>query len=32
MSATAGTLNPHQPKQVIGASQVEFWADPELSR
>jgi hypothetical protein len=30
MSATAGTLNPHQPKQVIGASQVELWADPGL--
>jgi len=29
-SASAGTLNPHQPKQVIGASQVERWADPGL--
>ncbi len=27
-SATAGTLNPHQPKQVIGASQIETWAAP----
>ena len=31
MSATAGTLNPHQPKQVIGASQIEKWADPRVS-
>ena len=30
-SASAGTLNPHQPKQVIGASQIETWADPGLS-
>jgi hypothetical protein len=29
-SASAGTLNPHQPKQVIGASQIERWADPGL--
>ena len=27
-SASAGTLNPHQPKRVVGASQVERWADP----
>ncbi|MBI5323640.1 hypothetical protein [Bradyrhizobium sp.] len=27
-SATAGTLNPHQPKQVIASSQIERWADP----
>jgi hypothetical protein len=27
-TASAGTLNPHQPKQVVGASQVESWADP----
>jgi len=27
-SATAGTLNPHQPKQIIGASHIERWADP----
>jgi hypothetical protein len=27
-SATAGTLNPHQPKRIIGASQIEVWADP----
>jgi len=26
-SATAGTLNPHQPKQIIGASHIERWAD-----
>jgi len=29
-SASAGTLNPHQPKQVIGSSQIERWADPGL--
>lgn len=29
-SASAGTLNPHQPKQVIAASQIESWADPGL--
>ena len=29
-SASAGTLNPHQPKQVIGAAQIERWADPGL--
>jgi hypothetical protein len=29
-SVSAGTLNPHQPKQVIGASQIEHWADPGL--
>jgi hypothetical protein len=27
-SATAGTLNPHQPKQTIGSSHIERWADP----
>ncbi len=27
-SATAGTLNPHQPKQIIGSSHIERWADP----
>ena len=27
-SASAGTLNPHQPKQTIAASQIERWADP----
>ena len=26
--ASAGTLNPHQPKQVIPPSQIERWADP----
>jgi hypothetical protein len=30
-TASAGTLNPYQPKQVIPASQIERWADPELS-
>jgi hypothetical protein len=29
-SVSAGTLNPHQPKQVVGSSQVEHWADPGL--
>lgn len=29
-SASAGTLNPHQPKQVVGPSQIERWADPGL--
>jgi len=29
-TASAGTLNPHQPKQVVGASQIEQWADPGL--
>jgi hypothetical protein len=28
LSANAGTLNPHQPKQTIAASQIERWADP----
>jgi hypothetical protein len=27
-SANAGTLNPHQPKRTIAASQIESWADP----
>lgn len=30
-SASAGTLNPHQPKQVIGASQIEKWVDPRIN-
>src|ERR1700733_8627378 len=29
-SATAGTLNPHQPKQTVGSAQIERWADPGL--
>jgi hypothetical protein len=29
-SASAGTLNPHQPKQVVGSAQIERWADPGL--
>jgi len=28
--ASAGTLNPHRPKQVVGPSQIEQWADPQL--
>lgn len=27
-SASAGTLNPHQPKQIVPPSQIERWADP----
>ncbi len=29
-SVSAGTLNPHQPKKIVGSSQVETWADPGL--
>jgi hypothetical protein len=29
-TASAGTINPHQPKRVIGAAEVEHWADPGL--
>ena len=29
-TASAGTLNPHQPKQIVGPSQIERWADPGL--
>jgi len=29
-SASAGTLNPHQPKQTVAASQIEEWAKPDL--
>jgi hypothetical protein len=29
-SATAGTLNPYQPKQIVGSAQIERWADPGL--
>jgi len=29
-SASAGTLNPHQPKQIIAPSQIERWADPRV--
>jgi len=29
-TASAGTLNPHQPKQVVGPAQIERWADPGL--
>ena len=28
--ASAGTLNPYQPKQIIGPAQIESWADPGL--
>jgi hypothetical protein len=27
-SANAGTLNPHQPKQMVPSSQIEQWASP----
>ena len=30
LCASAGTLNPHQPKQVVGPAQIEQWADPGL--
>jgi hypothetical protein len=30
-SANAGTLNPHQPKKTIAASQIDDWANPVLS-
>jgi hypothetical protein len=29
-TASAGTLNPHQPKQVVGSSRIEQWANPGL--
>jgi hypothetical protein len=29
-TVSAGTLNPHQPKQVVGSAQIERWADPGL--
>jgi hypothetical protein len=29
-SASAGTLNSHQPKRIVGASQIDRWADPGL--
>jgi hypothetical protein len=30
-TASAGTLNPHQPKQVVAASEIESWADQRVS-
>jgi hypothetical protein len=30
-TASAGTLNPHQPKQIVAPSQIERWADPEAA-
>jgi len=30
-SANAGTLNPHQPKRTVAASQIEEWANPHLA-
>ena len=30
-TASAGTLNPHQPKQIVGPAQIERWADPGLA-
>jgi len=29
-TVSAGTLNPHLPKQIVGPSQIERWADPGL--
>jgi hypothetical protein len=29
-TASAGTLNPHQPKQVVGPAQIEHWAEPAV--
>lgn len=29
-SASAGTLNPYQPKQIVPPSQIERWADPGI--
>ena len=31
-AASAGTLNPYQPKRVIASSQIERWADPAAGR
>ena len=28
--ASAGTLNQHQPRQIVPPSQIERWADPHL--
>jgi len=30
-SVSAGTLNPYQPKQTVAPSQIERWADPNMS-
>jgi hypothetical protein len=30
-TATAGTLNPHQPKRTIAASQIEDWVDASVT-
>lgn len=30
-TATAGTLNPHQPKRTIAASHIEDWVNPAVS-
>ena len=30
-TASAGTLNPYQPKRVVGPAQIERWADPGLA-
>ena len=30
LTASAGTLNPHQRKQIVGPAQIETWADPGL--
>jgi hypothetical protein len=28
LTAHAGTLNPHRPKQVVGPAEIDRWADP----
>jgi hypothetical protein len=30
-NASAGTLNPHHPTQVVGPAHIERWADPGLA-
>ena len=30
-TASAGTLNPYQPKRTVGPAQIEQWADPEFA-
>ena len=29
-SASAGTLNPHQPKQIVAPSEIDRWVEPRL--
>ncbi len=30
LTASAGTINPHQPKQIVGPAEIERWADSGL--